>query len=206
MTASKGTCTISIASPGVVTITTHGLATGDCIELTTTGALPTGLTANTNYYVIYVNANTFQLATTLANALAGTAIDTSGTQSGTHSLRYCPFGIDGATNFKLPDMQAASPQGAGTSTLFTENKTVVLGQVKNDQMQGHWHNLLFNATGSGADGGVDKWIYSPNTYLTNTKSSTVSITDAVTDGENGTPRIGTETTGKAIGMNYIIKW
>ncbi len=39
---SLGTVTITIASPGVVSLTSHGLATGDAIYLTTTGALPTG--------------------------------------------------------------------------------------------------------------------------------------------------------------------
>lgn len=82
-----GTATISIASPAVVTKTAHGLATGDQVYLQTTGALPTGLSANTTYYVIYVDANTFRLATSLANAQAGTAINTSGSQSGTHTLR-----------------------------------------------------------------------------------------------------------------------
>ena len=71
---SLGTVTITIASPGVVTLTSHGLATGDAIYLTTTGALPTGLSANTRYWVIKQDANTFWLATSLANALAGTKI------------------------------------------------------------------------------------------------------------------------------------
>lgn len=39
------------------------------------GVLPTGLSAATTYWVIYVDDNTFKLATTRANALAGTAID-----------------------------------------------------------------------------------------------------------------------------------
>ena len=70
----------------MVTYTSHGLYTGQRIQLTTTGTLPTGLTASTSYYVIYVDANSFQLATSLVNAAAGTAINTSSTQSGTHTL------------------------------------------------------------------------------------------------------------------------
>lgn len=82
----SSTVTITIASPGVVTYTSHGLVTGQQIQLTTTGSLPTGLTASTTYYVVFVGTNTFQLATSLANAAAGTTINTSSSQSGTHTL------------------------------------------------------------------------------------------------------------------------
>lgn len=79
------TITVTIASPGVVTWTASNLGLGNVVYFTTTGALPTGLTASTPYFVIPVNANSFQLATTPANAIAGTAINTSGSQSGTHT-------------------------------------------------------------------------------------------------------------------------
>ena len=51
----------------------------------TTGALPTGLSSNTLYWATYINATTFHVSTTIANAVAGTYINTSGTQSGTQS-------------------------------------------------------------------------------------------------------------------------
>lgn len=73
--------TISIASPGVVTWAGHGLLAGTPIRLTTTGALPTGLATATTYYVIPVDANSFRLAATQS----GTAINTTGSQSGTHT-------------------------------------------------------------------------------------------------------------------------
>ena len=76
------TVTITIAAPGVVSWTAHGLGLGSAVVFTTTGALPTGLTAGTTYWVIPVNANSFQVASSIANAVAGTAITTSGTQSG----------------------------------------------------------------------------------------------------------------------------
>jgi hypothetical protein len=52
--------------------------------LLSTGALPTGLVSGTVYYVSGASGSTFRLATTYANAIAGTYITTSGTQSGTH--------------------------------------------------------------------------------------------------------------------------
>jgi len=61
---------ISIASPGVVTYTNHGLTTGVAVYFTTTGSLPTGLSTSTNYFVIVLDVNTFSLATSAANAQA----------------------------------------------------------------------------------------------------------------------------------------
>jgi len=81
----NSTVTMTIASPCVVTWNSHGFYTGQKLQLTTTSALPTGLSASTTYYVIQDTANTFKLATSLANAAAGTAINTSGSQSGTHT-------------------------------------------------------------------------------------------------------------------------
>jgi len=79
--AKSSTVTITIASPGVVSWSSHGLLAGQQVRLTTTGALPTGLATSTTYYVVYVDANSFQLSATQN----GTAINTSGSQSGTHT-------------------------------------------------------------------------------------------------------------------------
>lgn len=76
--------TITIATPGVFTYQSAVLINGMAITLSTTGSLPTGLTSGTVYYVGGVSSTTFKLATTYANAIAGTYITTSGTQSGTH--------------------------------------------------------------------------------------------------------------------------
>lgn len=75
------TVTITIASPGVITMTGHTLQNSDIVVLTTTGALPTGYTAGTSYYVVNAATNTFQLSATAG----GAAINTSGSQSGTHT-------------------------------------------------------------------------------------------------------------------------
>ena len=72
---------VTLASPGVFTSTAHGLSVDDEIVLQTDGALPTGLSVNTTYYIVSVpTADTFTLSATKG----GTAIDTSGSQSGTH--------------------------------------------------------------------------------------------------------------------------
>lgn len=107
-----GNPTVTIATPGVFTLAAHGFQTGDTVFLTTTGALPTGLTANTIYYVIFQSSSTFNLATSYANAIAATAIATSGTQSGTHTLWACPYGLgDGSTTFGIPDLKGRVAAG-----------------------------------------------------------------------------------------------
>ncbi len=80
------TITVTIATPAVVTWTGHGLAEGAPVVFTTSGALPTGITAGTTYFVTNTPAaNTFNISTTVANAAAGTKVNTSGSQSGTHT-------------------------------------------------------------------------------------------------------------------------
>jgi len=106
--SAQSTVTITIASPGVITWNSHPLQNGDPVRLQTTGALPTGFTANTTYYVVSAGANTFQLALTRG----GSAINTSGSQSGTHTAIYAPHGWgDDSTTFNVPDLRGRITAG-----------------------------------------------------------------------------------------------
>ena len=67
--------------------TAHLLKTGDKGQFTSTGTLPAGLSLATDYYAIRNDADTFQIATTEALALAGTAVDiTSAASGGNHTF------------------------------------------------------------------------------------------------------------------------
>lgn len=86
--SANATVTMTIAAPCVVTWAAHGFTVGSvttAVKFTTTGALPTGITSGTTYYLKAIDANTFNIATTADNALAGTFITTTGSQSGTHT-------------------------------------------------------------------------------------------------------------------------
>ena len=76
-------------SSNQITITSHGWATGDTVIYDRNGNTAlTNLTDGSTYYVIYVAANTIKLATTSANATAGTAITLTATGgSQTHKLQ-----------------------------------------------------------------------------------------------------------------------
>ena len=76
-----GTVTITIASPAVVTSLVT-LTNNSSIQLGTTGALPTGLSTSTTYYVVNLSGTSFNLATTIN----GSPINTSGSQSGVQSI------------------------------------------------------------------------------------------------------------------------
>jgi hypothetical protein len=83
----SATITMTVASPGIITWTGHGLQANAQVVFTTTGALPTGLTAGTTYYVkTVVSADTFSVAATQG----GTAINTTGSQSGVHTATSNP--------------------------------------------------------------------------------------------------------------------
>jgi hypothetical protein len=78
------TVTISAASPGVITLASHGFAANDPVVFTNSGgALPVAITAGTKYFVKTVlTANTFTISATAG----GTAINTASTGTGTHSV------------------------------------------------------------------------------------------------------------------------
>jgi len=78
------TVTISSASPGVVTLSSHGLAANEPVVFSNSGgALPAAITAGTVYYVKTVlTSSTFTISATPG----GTAINTASTGTGTHSV------------------------------------------------------------------------------------------------------------------------
>jgi len=76
----SATVTITLASPAVVTCANHGITLNGDVVLSTTGTLPTGL-APGRYYARNVTTNTMELAL----LPGGASINTSGSQSGTHT-------------------------------------------------------------------------------------------------------------------------
>jgi hypothetical protein len=75
------------ASTNVITVTSHGLSTGNevLIQAQAGSTLPTGLVSGTIYKVIGTTTNSFQVSTD-----GVTPIDITSTGSGTFYLRYVP--------------------------------------------------------------------------------------------------------------------
>ena len=97
-----GTLLLGISDSGVTnatdtfTSTAHGLSTGDRLLITEDNTLPSGLTTATQFWVIKSSADDFQLATTYANAIAGTnlSISNDGTGSNSYDLVEELAGLD----------------------------------------------------------------------------------------------------------------
>lgn len=146
--AASATATMTIATPCVVTLVSHGRETTDKVYFTTTGALPTGVTANTTYYVIKIDANAFNLATSAANAVAGTKVSTSGSQSGTHTVFYKGLVVQKAAN-GVPGLISSEALGAegdlGTVTInggtWAGLSTKKYRWVRNGKMVTFWYRL-----------------------------------------------------------------
>jgi hypothetical protein len=90
--------TFTAAVTDVITSAGHGLSNGEIITVSNSGgALPTGLSANTYYYVIEADTNTFEVSLTSG----GTAVDISGTGSGTHTWHEEFFHVIPCENYRF---------------------------------------------------------------------------------------------------------
>lgn len=116
-TADASTDTITFA------VTEGKVATGDGVRVSSSGTLPTGLSAGVTYYAIRKTTTTHQLATSFANALAGTAINITGAGSGTHTLthwdqaRYNANGTVDTAKRPLDILRDLASGAAGTITM-----------------------------------------------------------------------------------------
>jgi len=76
-----------VAASDAITVTAHKFVTGERVTYANGGGTSVvGLTTATDYYVINASANTIKLATTAANALAGTAIAIADGVGAAHTL------------------------------------------------------------------------------------------------------------------------
>ena len=85
-TPTVATTAVSTAND-TITLSSHGYSTGDVVKYSAeSGTAIAGLTDGVEYFVISVDANTFKLATTSANATTGTPVDLTGTGNAAQTL------------------------------------------------------------------------------------------------------------------------
>lgn len=120
-TATKGftfaTSDVDITD-NTITETAHGLKTGMRIRFTTTGTLPASLQLSTDYYAIALDADTFQVALSVSNALGGIEDNITDVGTGTHTL---------------------TTQGVGTSPLPQELEVLWVCKVLAQLAQEDWY-------------------------------------------------------------------
>jgi microcystin-dependent protein len=136
----------------------------------------------------------------------------------THANLYGVIGTtwgtgDGSTTFNVPDLRESVPIGIGTyasvqgairtastSSALAAHDAFSLAQYKDDQGQGHAHQQVGHTAGGAVTGIIATG--SLNAALFGMDNTNVPTSDGV----NGTPRTGTVTRAKSVGMNYIIKY
>lgn len=74
------------SSSGLLLTFTNDFNNFTKVRFTTTTTLPTGLSLNTDYWLVRVSATTARVATSLSNAIAGTVIAFTDAGTGTHTL------------------------------------------------------------------------------------------------------------------------
>jgi hypothetical protein len=130
------TATITIATPAVVTVATAP-ANGTAIAFTTTGALPTGLTAGTPYYVFNRTSTTYNIATTLGQSQTATFVSTT---ASTFTVAAAP------TNGQVVYLTGTVPSGLTANTnYYVVNRTSTTFQVS---LTSGGSAIAFTSTGS----------------------------------------------------------
>lgn len=94
------------------------LLTGTRVRFTTTTTLPAPLATLTDYYLIRMSNGTFEVASSYANAIAGTQIDITDAGTGTHTITWLlPRYTNGAGVQAIIFNPAATALGAVTPNL-----------------------------------------------------------------------------------------
>lgn len=158
--------TVTLASPAVFTSTGHGLDVGNPVIFSTTGALPTGLTVGTTYYVIDagLTANAFEVSLTPG----GSAVNTSGSQSGAHkwsspgvitpALNDRHIIAPGANNVALADVKGRYADSANTNVQEVHGYRYIVNGTGLNAWVGH-NNEIAQYNGIGTPG----WLFiTPN--------------------------------------------
>lgn len=110
------TVTISVASPGVVSCSTASFVDDTAVVLSTTGALPTGLSENTTYYVVGTNiASVFDGL----GSISGTTLTITSVYTGSIGIGTA---ITGA-NISAGTSVTGLISGAGSTGTYTINNS-----------------------------------------------------------------------------------
>lgn len=119
-----------------ITEASHGLLTGDKGQFTTTTTLPAGLSLATDYFAIFVTANTFKVATSLANAEAGTQVDITDQGTGTHTFTMDGIAVttnDGFNTINIsPGIGTDLAVGLSAGSSANDGQRVTLRRADNE--------------------------------------------------------------------------
>ncbi|EKN98062.1 hypothetical protein Q2295_07290 [Leptospira interrogans] len=183
-----------------ISCTNHGCIEGQLVKFSFTGG---GVSALVNYYVRNPTTNDFQISSTVT----GSILDLTSSQTGEMIINV-EYGFgDGSTTYNIPDRRGIFARGAGVHG--SRSKAAggnydggAVGYAGQDQTQPHLH-------ASPANGGLPFAVIGSGSSWLNTGSSNSGASSQtgimVSDGTNGTPRTGNETTPAFIAVKYKVR-
>lgn len=111
-----------VAASDAITVTSHKFVTGERVTYANGGGTTVvGLVTATDYYVINASVNTIKLATTAANALAGTAIAIADGVGAAHTLTPVITSTFISQNGATALVKLSVPADAVVTTLFSDS-------------------------------------------------------------------------------------
>lgn len=110
------------------------------------GSLPAGLSTSTNYYLRYISSGVYKVATSLANAAAGTYVNITGAGTGTHTAVSTNIGTIKATT---------KDERWGRVFALDENNRVWSSQIPGGTKK--WMLVVGNTLTNGAGNGIAVW-------------------------------------------------
>jgi hypothetical protein len=113
---------VQVSPTNTITITSHGFSNGNRLLFTSTGAVPTGLVAGTQYYVINKTANTFQIST----SIGGSAVSITDVGSGLHTVVR---NKDLSASFDPEDVDFVTDEITITNHDFSDGDRVLLSST-----------------------------------------------------------------------------
>lgn len=167
-----GTFTVNTGTD-TLTLAAHGLAIGSRVHVVNSGgALPTGLAANTKYFVINTTTDTLQLSLTSG----GAAVDITTAGSGTHSL---------SNQFQVPDLRARTIVGTGAKNVDWAISSVDTGTEQitvTSNTALYTGDVVFYDTTVGAIGGLTD---ATNYYVIRVSATVVKLATTEVNANNG---------------------
>ena len=183
------------------------IAAGDFVAIVDNDGVPTTKKVHGDAFTPVGTYIQFAGASTPAGYLAcdGSAVSRT-TYADLFAVVSTTYGVgNGSTTFNLPDARGLVMVGAGAhGTMTRANGTAynggTLGATRNDQFQGHWHNIYRDAPGAAVQVGVASLAAGVTTV------TAPQVKEAISDGTNGTPRTGDETRPAEIAVLVCIKF
>ncbi|WP_061223982.1 hypothetical protein [Leptospira weilii] len=198
--------TVSSITPSIdrITVSAHGRIEGDLIKFAFSGG---GITALTKYHVRNPTLNDFQISFTRT----GSIIDLTANQTG-DCIVDTEFGFgDGSTTFNIRDRNGISVRGAGVHGTRAKASGGnydggPVGYEGQDQAQGKVlsvppGNVSGGAYGLNAGFG-GQWVFSGGGTW---GGALINATLPITDGTNGTPRVGNETVSANVAVRMKVR-